>query len=78
MLKTRFGESSWHGGDTGKVRYAPDIGSFSPHGEEYWVPRENFFKFLAVEANKLCPTAASQPFYSETADVAKVGRSVGK
>jgi hypothetical protein len=47
VLKTRFGESSWHGGDTGKVRYAPDIGSFSPAGGKYWGTQRNFFKFPA-------------------------------
>jgi len=47
VLKTRFGGSSWHGGDTGKVRYAPDIGSFSPAGGKYWGKPGKIFKFPA-------------------------------
>jgi hypothetical protein len=67
LVKTRFGGSSWLGGDTGKVRYAPDIGSFSPAGEEYWGGRGNFFKFLAREPLGPQQFASRQPFYSETA-----------
>jgi len=66
------------GCDTGKVRTAPDIGSFSPLGEEYWGQREKFFKFLARGANILEPIAAPKPFYSETVPVAKLGQIDGK
>jgi hypothetical protein len=62
LVKTRFGGSSWLGGDTGKVRYAPDIGSFSPGGEEYWAGWEKFFKFpvkLAQGLIELPPASSS-------------------
>ena len=66
LVKTRFGGSSWLGGDTGKVRYAPDIGSFSPPGEEYWAARENFFKFPVKLAQGPYRIAIRRPYYSET------------
>jgi hypothetical protein len=66
LVKTRFGGYSWLGGDTGKVRYAPDIGSFSPAGDEYWGSRGKFFKFLARKPQRAQRITSRQPFYSET------------
>ena len=71
LVKSRFGGLSWLGGETGKVRNTPDIGSFSPAGDEYWGETRNIFKFLAQQPTKAFQIACQQAFYFETETVSK-------